>query len=397
MKKRNGIFFGLLKGQSGSSLVTALFVSFVLISLVTIVIHFSNTDIRSAHKQEKQTSAFYLAEAGVHHAIQEINRLLSAGNDPLNLTLDGIGLHGGHYSVTVSEKLNEYGENVGYLIHSAGTYQGEEKKVTAWVRQPLWREDPAFDFVLFAEKDLRVRTISGLLGIGLIKTYEIRVDEGSNVHANEHVRLEHWGLFASDPDVRGEVSSTDISYIHVQGLSGGQKRTRDFLPLPEFDFDNARKKAKEEGVYIPGDALSLSVLELHGLFSERGDFVFIDGDLVGLSLLYFKNRTVVVNGSVVGVEAVGVGNLNLIAKENITFIKVAGLEMNGILYAGGEINIAGQAKVNGFAGAREIFIGSGLVSSVLGLITGDMRFTYSEEFFDLLPHEIGFKKTMLNL
>lgn len=85
--------------------------------------------------------------------------------------------------------------------------------------------------------------------------------------------------------------------------------------------------------------------------------------------------------------------LNLIAKENINFLgAVTGLQVNGVLYAQGNITTEGHLEVDGYIGANNIDCGAGILSNLLGLLTGEMNFTYDPSVFTSLPSGIGFKK-----
>jgi cytoskeletal protein CcmA (bactofilin family) len=115
--------------------------------------------------------------------------------------------------------------------------------------------------------------------------------------------------------------------------------------------------------------------------------------LLGIAL---NDRTIVVNGNVSGLLEVGGNTLvskrfNLIAKGDIQFLgAVTGLVVNGVLFSQGDISIEGHAEVKGFIGARNIKIGGGLVSNLLGLVTGDMEFEYDAGKLNSLPQGIGF-------
>ncbi len=393
--------------QSGSSLVMVLLISFILLSLTTVIVHFSNTNLISAQKQHQQSSAFFIAEAGVEHAVQEMNRHLQEGTlnlDLINQELTDFPFEGGSYTVTIEENRNDYGEPTGFTIRSTGTYQNERKTVEALAVQPLGLPE-SLDFALYAENDLSVQTLT-LLG------HTISVQ--GNIHGNDLVSLKHIGLFPPPPAVDGMVSSTDLSHIQISGLDPSQKIVRPFLSLPEFDFNLARKMAKKEGIYYRGNVLGISLLGL----SPTDKIIFIDGDLTltGLDLLgiSLSDRTIVVNGTITGLLEVGGGDLvntrlNLIAKEDIHFLGlVTGLQINGILFAQGRnqtthqsdpalgnIETEGHVEVTGYTGARNIEMGNGLVtgllSDLLSLITGKMNFEYDPAVFDSFPSHVGFK------
>ena len=265
---------------------------------------------------------------------------------------------------------------------------------------------------MYGNEQIKVRTLSGLLGIDLIDNHGITVN--GNIHGNEFVRLKHdvfiadegllggllGGLLDStgDPDVTGEASSTSISNIDIAGLSSAQKKTYDSILMPQFDFDYAREQAKSSGVYVPHSLVDLSLLGL----TPTDKVIFIDGDLTiaGLDLLgiSLQERTIVVNGNITGLLEVG-GNtfvstqLNLIAKKDINFIgALTGLQVNGVLFSQETIKTAGHMEVDGYIGAKNIDCGAGILSNLLGQLTGEMSFTYDATVFNFLPSNIGFKK-----
>lgn len=395
--------------QNGASLVFVLMTSFLLITLATIVVHFSNTDIRSALKQDHQINAYYIAEAGLEDAIYQINGKLK-NNQAVPTSIPTTDFKGGTYEVTITKKINEHGEDIGYAVSSTGIFKDEKKLVNSWVRQPICPESggdcpDAMKFAIYGNKDVTVQTVSGILGLGFLSTHEIKVN--GNVHGNDLVKLKHFGLLTTNPEVSGKVSSTSISNIRVAGLSSNKKAELQTVPMPMFDFDYARKKAQAEGRYIPHGVLNISLLGL----STTDKVIFIDGDLViaGVDLLGLSltNRTIVVNGSVTGLLEVGglefiPTNLNIIAKDDINFLGlVTGLRINGILFSQETIRTAGHVEVNGYLGAKEIKLGTGLVTglldSILSIINGDMKFTYNHDVFEGLPSGIGFKKNVVEV
>lgn len=399
MKKQCKRYLSMITNQTGSSLVLALIVTFMLITLVTIVVHFSNTELKSAQKQERQTSAYYIAEAGLERAIYEVNQSLKKGEEPASL-FDDSNFKGGSYKATVTPKKNEHNENIGYTVESIGSYENEEKKVTRWVRQPIWPPGPTptpLSFAMYANEQLEVQTLSGLLGIGLLEAHPIKVT--GNIHGNDYVRLEHNGILTHDPYVNGVVSSTSVSNIFISGLSADKKKVYAPIPQPQFDFDYAREQAKKSGGYIlEQNATLISILGL----AAKSKVIFIDGNLAlsGLDLLgiALQDRTIIVTGTISGFLELG-GNelvntkLNLIAKENINFLgAVTGLQVNGVLYAQGNITTEGHLEVDGYIGANNIDCGAGILSNLLGLLTGEMSFTYDPSVFTSLPSGIGFKK-----
>ena len=157
------------------------------------------------------------------------------------------------------------------------------------------------------------------------------------------------------------------------------------MSTPLFDFDRARELAKSTGIYVNHNVTDISLLGI----SPTNKIIFIDGnlsitglDLLGISL---QDRTIVVNGNFTGSLEVGglsfcTTNLNIIAKQNITFTgAVTGLQVNGILFANGlnkltnlpdatsgNISVQGHCAVNGYMGANKVILGSGLLSSLLG-------------------------------
>jgi Tfp pilus assembly protein PilX/cytoskeletal protein CcmA (bactofilin family) len=379
--------------EQGSSLVLALTVAVLLFALATVVAHVTGTELRSAAKQKEQTCAYYTAEAGIDRAILEINERSAGSSWSLNEPY-----HQGDFSVLVSEERNAEGDTTGYTIVSEGRCGHETKTLTAHAARPTWSgpgsvEMPkALTYAMYAEKDISVRTLSGLLGIGPIATHAIRVD--GNAHANGTLLLKHYSLGATNPKVNGVLSSTNLGNILVQGLKTEQKKVEDRIAIAKFDFDAAREYAKNNGLYIPHGMAGLSLLGL-----TLNDFIFIDGDLVSLDVdllgLDLMNKTIVVNGKVLGALERGGDllktNLNIIAKDDIYFAGlITGIIVNGILYSEGDIKIAGHAEVHGYIGAENIKIGAGLLSNLTSILSGNMVFEYNPDVFDTLPPDIGF-------
>lgn len=423
----------IIKKQQGSSLVLALIVSFMLISLVAIVVHFSSTELKSTQKQEQNISAYYIAEAGLERAILEINQSLKAGLEPADVIKDE-SFEGGSYIVTVTPKTNEKAENIGYTIQSEGTYGDEKEKIIRSVRPTLWTPgtDPlpsAFEYAMFAEEKINVHALPGILGIdNVIENHEIEVN--GKIHANQYIEIQHLtltravledvlgGLLGNllggllggvsdlvdqllevgDPNINDAVSISGKdprNKVDIQGFNPNKViKTEKDIPLPSFDFDFAREQAKKNGFYVPHPNLGISLIGL----SPTDKVIFIDGDLtdVGLDLLgiALNGRTLVVNGDMTGLLELG-GNepLNIIANGDIHFLgAVTGLKMNGVLFAHGDITTEGHLEVDGYIGAKNINLGAGVLSNLLGVLTGNMSFTYNKSVFDSLPSDIGFKK-----
>lgn len=401
MRQLQNRIMSILTAERGASLILALLLSALLFLLVTVVIRFSNTELKSASKQKVQTCSYYVAEAGLERTIRDINQKLAQHMQPTDMILQDIAFQQGSYSTSVTAKTNDYGEHIGYTIGSTGRCGQEEKTITAWVRQPVWPGNgnipQALQFAIYAENELKLRTLSGLLGLGILSTHQIQID--GDFHGNELVTVNHDSiLFAPPPPIiNGYASSTALSNINVDGLSPLKEKTYDSIPMPEFDFDAARKKAQAEGIYIPHSVLDISLLGL----SPSDQIIFIDGDLTlaGLDLLGISlmDKTIVVNGTITGLLEVG-GNslvntkLNLIAKQNIIFVgALTGLQINGVLFAQKDISVGGHAEVIGYAGARNIDMGGGILSGLLGIITGNMHFNYNQDALQTIPSGVGFK------
>lgn len=394
--------------ESGQALVIALTMLGVFMVIVTTVSLFARSDLLGSQKQIGQTSAYYIAEAGLQRALQDVNTSLANQQSPATSFNDS-NFQGGAYQVTLTPKSNSNGENVGYTVLSTGTYKNETKKISAWARPPVWDYEKhkisALDYTIYANDSITMHSMSGLLGIGLLSTHRIVVNDGNPhgngtiIHGNGAINISSTGILLTPPPpvINGNVSSTSLSNIQVQNLNNSKKVVAPTIPMPTFDFDRAREMAKSSGVYVSHSVTDISLLGL----SPSSGIIFIDGDLTmtGLDLLgiALQNRTIVVNGTYTGLLEVGglssvSPNLNIIAKQDINFTgAVTGLSVNGILFAQGDnkttnqpdpnlgnISVAGQCTVNGYVGAKKINIGAGILSSLLGLITGDMNFTYNK-------------------
>lgn len=406
MRKRN---------ESGSSLVLALSIVGVFMILLVSVSLFARTDLLSSQKQIGQTNAYYIAEAGLQRAVQDTNNSLVLHQTPASSFADP-NFKGGSYNVTLTPRTNDSGENIGYTVRSTGTYKQESRTITAWLRPRITTTLSAFDNVLYASETISIRTLSGLLGIGPLLPHKIHVN--GKTHGNGTINMRHEGILVDNPIINGTVSSTDMANIQVQGLDNSRKVASPYIPIPTFDFDRAREKAKSEGLYVSHDVANISLLGL----SPTDKVIFIDGDLslTGLDLLgiSLKDRTIVVNGTFNGLLEVGGSslvktNLNIIAKEDINFLgAITGLKVNGILFAQGnnadtnqpdpskgKISVAGHCDVTGFVGARSINMGAGILSSILSLITGDMAFNYHHKVFEegYLPSGLGFQDNSVEI
>lgn len=400
--------------ESGQSLVLALSIMSVFMIFIVSISLFVRTDLQSSQKQIGQSNAYYIAEAGLQRAVQDINSSMVSGQTPATSYSDP-NFRGGSYQVTIAPKQNGSGEYIGYTMDSTGTYKNETITISAWAREPLATADDleALNYAIFGFSSINVQTVSALLA-----THKIQVN--GNVHANGPITMANTGVLLTPPPpaISGNVSSTALSNIQVQGLNASKKVVRSAIGTPLFDFDRAREMAKKEGVYVNHNVSDISLLGL----TPTKKIIFIDGnlsitglDLLGISL---QDRTFVVNGNFTGSLEVGglsfcSTNLNIIAKQNITFTgAVTGLSVNGILFANGlnkltnlpdatsgNISVQGHCAVSGYTGANKVIVGSGIISGLLGLITGDMVFTYDRAKIDRLQSQlgVGFKKWYIEI
>ena len=154
--------------ESGSSLVLALSILGVFMIVVVTVSLFARTDLQSSQKQISQTSAYYIAEAGLQRAVQDTNTSLANRQTP-GTSFSDPNFHSGSYEVTITPKVNSNGENIGYTVLSTGIYKNETKKLSAWVRPRLTTTLSALDYALYANNTMSIRTLSILLGIHKIQ------------------------------------------------------------------------------------------------------------------------------------------------------------------------------------------------------------------------------------
>jgi hypothetical protein len=407
MNRTNNRVLLLLRNQTGSSLVFALIVSFMLITFVTVAVHFSNTELKSASKQEKQISAYYIAEAGIERAIQEINQSLEKNEEP-DEQFEDPNFEGGSYITKVTANPSPYYGVADYTITSTGTYNQEKKTITQVVDRPLWSgndpdPDSPFNYAIYADDTVNIWGLSSLL-------HPIKVI--GDVHADNAVGIRNVLDLFKKPTITGIVSTKTGSNINVPGLEDEKKKKEENITHPTFDFDKAAAKAKENGIYIPHWMIGISLLGL----SPGNKVIFVDGDctLIGLDLLglSFMDLTLVVNGSFTTGVSLGTDNdedklfdfanskLNIIAKDGIFFGGLlSGMQVNGILYSQqGDITVLGHLEVDGYMGANKITVGSELLGDLTSLLSGSgsMRFEYNPEVFKSLPSGIGFEESFVN-
>jgi hypothetical protein len=431
--------------QNGASLVFVLLASFILISLATIVVRFSNTDIQSTLKQENQINAYYIAEAGFEDVLYKINNKELVILDITELSLPSINFQNGTYDVTITKKdKNSNNEEIGYLITSIGRYNGEKRTLTAWVKEKLWdpeNEDEtppdALSVAMYSETELIIN-MKSILSLG--SNGHIFVGEG--MHANKLININHESVLLDDgsllggllggigldlfdpptPVINGRVST------HVGPIVGtsGTYLLED-VPIPQFDFDRARQKAQDEGVYVrpklgsDGKPKTTDITKINlSLLGKQNEkkFIFIDGPLeingVSATVLDVSNEleegqglTLIVNGPITinGVFAtVGESKipLNLIAKKDIRFsglnVEVGkGTEYHGIIFSQGKIeNKTYPMKVKGYVGANKLEFKSSVLENVLSLF-GNYSFIYNKDVFKSLPPGIGFKQNVVEV
>ena len=183
----------MIKGnEQGQSLIFALTILSVLMITIVSVSLFARTDLQSAQKQMGQSSAYYIAEAGLERAVQDANNRLANFQTPASSYSDA-NFHGGSYQVTLAPRQNSSGEYVGYTIDSIGTYKNETIKLSAWAREPLGSDLDALNFAIFGFSSVNIQSMSGLLA-----THKIEVN--GNVHGNGSVSISHTGILIPPPN-----------------------------------------------------------------------------------------------------------------------------------------------------------------------------------------------------
>lgn len=121
-----------LGNERGVVLVTALMVMALLTVVGMAALNTSDTELQISGNQRVSTQAFYLAEAGIQHAvgIYEKNGLtiLKAAQ---NTDLSNKALGGGSYTVTVTDQTNGSLTADKFLLVSVGTSAGVTKTIEA--------------------------------------------------------------------------------------------------------------------------------------------------------------------------------------------------------------------------------------------------------------------------
>ncbi|MGO4890568.1 hypothetical protein ACJ2A9_22720 [Anaerobacillus sp. MEB173] len=434
----------VMSNESGSSLVFAMLVSFLLITSAAIVVHFSNTELLSAKKQDYQTSAFYIAEAGLERAINEINKKLPLEQNPEDVHYNNVFFQDGTYNVIVQERKNAHNELVGWDIESTGKYEGETEVINAFVKQPIIQQPYSsdFNFALFGNEKVMVQTFSASVLFVVNITHKIQLT--GDAHGNDRITFRHnvLDILGSTPRVNlnnyngkiSKVSSSNRSNIEVTRWNPINEPNRfpqyERILLPRFDFDHARKMAKKHGVYRDRSVTNVNLLEIINLINlmPNSELIFIEGDLnligVGSTLLSdllrnFDNKTIIVNGTVTGLDLLSSKNLNIIAKGDIISAGIAdiipdltgGAPFRGLLFSEGDITFHANLIVNGHVAGRNVSVGAslseGILRNVLGGLTqiingllrivgDDMHLKYDEDVFNL-PYSIGFKENYVEV
>ncbi|MCL5982105.1 MAG: pilus assembly PilX N-terminal domain-containing protein [Firmicutes bacterium] len=190
-----------MKRQEGSVILLVLLVSAVFAVLAPVAGTIATSEARIARSHAVQTTALYIAEAGVELAIARL-REEPGFTTPAGNPISG-GLNGGSYTVSVSGGSAALAERI---IDSTGVWGGGQRRAAARVSfSPAQAPPQSFlfqhTFLSGGTAEIQGSTISGPVRVG-----------GLDEHGNSPNKFTQEGQPVVDPQAGGRIPAVDFRH-----------------------------------------------------------------------------------------------------------------------------------------------------------------------------------------
>jgi len=243
-----GFDYRYLKNEGGVAIITVLMFLILLAILAPVALKKTGQDSKATSNYLRDKQTFYMAEAGIQHAMNTLYASAVDGLDAELTTNAGVmlnaqGFGNGTYTVTATDNddgdgnLNSDTDNIIYL-QSVGTLNGQNRTIRVLVRASTVSTVPAS--AILTDDDLIITGNANILGAG------------AGIHTNGD--LDSSGNMV----VSGSVSAVGTANVGNPGNVGGTV-TSSAAPVP-----------------VPPDVADLAELKdfMDTTFKSHADFVF---------------------------------------------------------------------------------------------------------------------------
>jgi type II secretory pathway pseudopilin PulG len=410
LKNKNWIESNPLKNESGFALVVTLLLLMVLSLLVAVGAQWASQDIKRTSNYKKSREAFYIAETGIHRAVNFFNYDAvgdspGASNNGFDDELVGTtwpaafastSFAGGTYTVSIDDN-NDNDSNANddvdhtVIITSAGTKDGQTTSIEAIVNRPTFTPASA------------ITTKGNLTGGG---AFTVQGACGS-IHTNSGFN-------------QSGVSGTVTQGTTASGACSGATCTASGAaeqPIPivnPADYKSyAKYVLKSDGTILDqstgdtysksgsnwthtttgdGNALFGDITRPGGLWKMNGTdladgMYYVEGDINVLNTPSPFQVTILADGYIdfggsadvvnyQGGPSPDIDQLFLVAGTDLEFSGNPSNQIDGLLYAGEQMSISGTVDINGFIVAANLADVENLVSPESS-ISGSLTVTYN--------------------
>lgn len=406
-----GIESNLLKNESGFAFIVALLLLTVLSLLVAIGTQWASQDIKRASKYKKSREAFYIAESGIHQAINFFN-YDAAGDSPgaaengFDDELDGTtwpaafastAFGGGNFSVSIDDNDDNDGDTDDDVDHtvvltSQGIKGDQTTSIEATVNRPTFTPASA------------ITTKGNLTGSG---SFTVQGACGS-IHTNSGFNQSGVsGTVTQGTTASGSCSGSTCT------ASGAAKQPIPLVNPSDFKV-YAKYVLKSDGTILDqgtgdiytnsgpnwthtttGDGNTLfgdisrtgaGLWKMNGTDIDNGIY-YVEGDINVLGTPSPFQVTILAdgyidfggNGDIVnyqGGPSPDIDQLFLVAGTDLEFSGTPSNQIEGMLYAGEQMSISGTVDINGFIVSADTANVENLVSPESS-ISGSLSVTYN--------------------
>ncbi|MBT5029374.1 MAG: hypothetical protein HOM97_13335 [Nitrospina sp.] len=405
---------GHLSNQNGIALVTGLVLMLILTLLSYTAIKWAASDIARSANYAETIQATYIAEAGIHKAIDYLNydasgdspgEVSNGFDDELDgtnwpagtFTSIGIGSDGGTYSIVIEDNTDGDGSTVldvdnSVVLKSTGTIAGLSVIIETVIYRPLFKSQ----YAILSEGDVGVNgnstSITGTNGA---------------VHTNSDFTQ------AGTPTINGGANASGTCTGAECNSAGGV--SEEFVPVLEpSDYEqNADYIFNDDGTIDQknADGTTTTGVEGNALFSgfshnnqgwRVSNSAVAGTDIPNQAFLYFKDDltatsvgsaatpweiTLVVektisfgNADVINWKDPDISpdlqNLFLVAENDI---KITGMNQNtqGLIAAKDQISLSGGASIEGYLISNNLTTSDNTVNGTDTIVGGGITLTYN--------------------
>ncbi|MZH40454.1 MAG: hypothetical protein F3740_01345 [Nitrospinae bacterium] len=412
------IFKPYLENQDGIALATGVIILLMLIVFSAVAVNMSTPDIKRTKDYTKTRTAFYLAEAGIQRAVSFFN-YDSSGDSPGEVdngfddeidgsnwptgTFSSIALGSGTFTVTIADNNDGDSDTTSdadksVFLTSVGTFGTTTSTIEAHIHRPLYKSKAAIS----TEDDLTINgnpTVTGTAGI--VHTNGDMTGTSNNVSVAQTASGS-----CSSPCISGSASVslptinpadfksyadfwlnsdgtiTDVNGVFNSGTQWSFAEGSCSCPLDSWNHVTTGN-AENRGWHAGGGGSSrhmyngmyYSDLNIH--ISTTDDYsdnsapwqatILAEGDInveAGADMINYKN----------GSHTEDIQNLFMVTAEDIDFQGNFSQTVDGVFAAKEQIELSGDADINGFVIASNEASVSGVVNA--NAIGGGMSINY---------------------